>query len=692
MLCPSCQEVELRPVEMRPALTRQGVQVDYCDCCHGIWLDRGELFHFAKDPKPIARKLAEALNNPRPIGKISPVTSEPMVQITYPGGPRLDFCPRSKGIWLDANELQNLLAAEPGLKISLDQSTLSPPPPPGAMAGLAMLRLPNRFLSSIALLFGLYGFLTLCLIVLVEFAGLPVTTVLITGGIAALLDFLIGPYLLDLTLRWFFRFQWLTPDDLPAHLRQFAAEFCRKQGMKFPSFGLIEDGAPQAFTYGHRPNNARIVLSRGILNLLSPQEVEAVLAHELGHAVHWDMLLVTAAQFVPLVLYYIYRWLVDTATSAKSDQKAKTRAVVLLVALGAFVLYALSEYLVLWFSRQREYYADRFAGEVTKDPGQLASALVKVAYGLAGLKEKTADKDYSGRSYTMESVKALGIFDNRMARALAVSGYSPANEAAGHVDRDSLKGAMRWDLWNPWARWYELNSTHPLVAKRLRYLSDQARFYQKEPYIVFDEVQPESYWDEFLLDLMIYLIPVVAGLITVPLLLIWFAELAPVPEAIFPGILVLLGATILLRYYFSYRGKYFPGMSVAALLKRVKVSDIRPVPCTLQGTVIGRGIPGFIFSEDFVMQDETGIIFLDYRQPLALWELIFGLLQAGSYTGKQVTVQGWYRRSPIPYVQIHTIECDGQVSKSYVPIFRRLTALIPIIAGLFWGFFLLLLK
>ena len=69
---------------------------------------------------------------------------------------------------------------------------------------------------------------------------------------------------------------------------------------------------------------------------------------------------------------------------------------------------------------------------------------------------------------------------------------------------------MRWDLWNPWAKWYELNSTHPLVASRLRYLSDQAVHMGLEPYVVFDEVQPESYWDEFLADIAVHLLPLAA--------------------------------------------------------------------------------------------------------------------------------------------------------------------------------------
>lgn len=687
MQCPACEEIELRSV-----LTKQGVEVDFCDRCQGVWLDRGELFHFAKDPKKVAQNLEEALKTQKPVGKICPATQEPMVEITYPGGLRLDYCPKSEGMWFDSGELEAFLADEKDFKFTLDRATLSPPSlEAGRGPGLGLLRLPNRFLSSFFVLFSMYALLTAVLIVLVHFAGLSVNAALIMGVVVVTIQFLVGPFILDFTLDLFFKLQWVTPEELPAHLRQFVEQFCREQGIKFPYFGIIDDGAPQAFTYGHTPNNARIVISRGLLELLDPKEVEAVVAHELGHAVHWDMLLITVAQIVPLICYTLYRWLLDMAISTKDngDDSLKARVAVALAAMGAFAVYILSEYLVLWFSRQREYYADRFAGDTTGDPGQLAGALVKIAYGLAGMEKKAPEEESSQRGFALSSVKALGIFDDRMAQALAISSFDPAVADTRRVSRTNFRGAMCWDLWNPWARWYELNSTHPLVANRLRYLSDQSRFLHKEPHISFDETQPESYWDEFLVDLAIHIFPIVAFLIFLPLFMAWYANLAPVPTTVFPALLLTMGCGLNFRYYFSYRGDYFPGMSVAALLKRVKVSNIRPVPCTLQGTVIGRGVPGLIYSEDFVMQDETGIIFLDYRQPFALWELLFGLLRAGEYIGRQVVVQGWYRRAPIPYVQIKTIECDGEVRKSYVPLVRRLSPFIFILAGLIWGILLL---
>ncbi len=366
--------------------------------------------------------------------------------------------------------------------------------------------------------------------------------------------------------------------------------------------------------------------------------------------------------------------------SSGQDKGATAR---MAVAAGAFVLYIITEYVVLGFSRTREYHADRFSGKVTGRPASLASALVKIAYGLAGQdKQQETEEGSPSRSANLEAIGALGIFDSGAARGLAIASYGAATGAPGAVNKENLKGAMRWDLWNPWAKWYELNSTHPLIAKRLHHLSNQAVHLGQEPYVVFDENQPESYWDEFLVDISVHLLPLAA--VSAVLLYFGLQYLAGMPVdhnvALAAGC-IALGGAMLVKFGFSYRSGFFPPMSVAALLKNVKVSAVRPVPCALKGTIIGRGVPGYIFSEDFVMKDDTGIIFLDYRQPLAIWEWLFGLLKAGEFQGRDVEVQGWYRRSPVPYVELQSLRCGGKETKSWVPTLYRLSSFALLAAG-----------
>ena len=189
--------------------------------------------------------------------------------------------------------------------------------------------------------------------------------------------------------------------------------------------------------------------------------------------------------------------------------------------------------MVLWFSRCREYYADRFAGNVTGNPGALASALVKIGYGLAARGQsheraarrkrpstrRARKKKKAEPIFGIDAIGAMGIFDRKGAVAMVASsaslGLRPLRLELGHrrrprlrsVSKENLKSAMQWDLWNPWATFYELNSTHPLIAHRLQYLSDQAATMGQEPYIVFDRRKPESYWDDFAVDVAVILLP-----------------------------------------------------------------------------------------------------------------------------------------------------------------------------------------
>ena len=113
-------------------------------------------------------------------------------------------------------------------------------------------------------------------------------------------------------------------------------------------------------------------------------------------------------------------------------------------------------------------------------------------------------------AFTLDAIGAMGIFDRGSAVAMvassAAAGFDRSNAGTGTattaptISKENLKSAMQWDLWNPWATFYELNSTHPLVAHRLQYLGDQAAAMGQEPYIVFDRRKPESYWDDFAVD------------------------------------------------------------------------------------------------------------------------------------------------------------------------------------------------
>ncbi len=668
MRCPKCD------VGLKAVWTDKGVVVDSCEKCKGTWLDGGEIYHFSTDPSRIHWALAQGLRDPHPTRHACPRCRKPLVE----GGLlsdelQIDHCPECEGVWLDAEELDSLRVLAAGGVRAAPAAPLKPRPPTAATAAgaVAVAALPNLYVRSAGVLALLYGLLFLVLALgaeagLISLAAAVVVTVVIAG-----LQFALSPFIMDWLFQWTLSLRWVERATLPPHLAAFTDRIAQKHGIAFPRFGIIEDGTPTAFTYGHSPQNARVVISRGLLDLLEPDEVEAVVAHEIGHAVHWDMLFMTVAALVPMILYFVFR----VAIRMRGDKNPGP-----IIAAVAYILYIVSEYVILWLSRTREYWADRFAGEATGKPAALASALTKIAYGLAGsqarrkLEEEAAkgNRDAEARLRSqdpgrLDAVHALGIFDPGSARALVATSVGELEMEPGktpRVDPERMKDAMQWDLWNPWAGWYEFNSTHPLPAKRIHALGDLSEAMGQKAFLRFDRARPESYWDDFILDLSVLLAPIVGA---VGGLALGFSTFGTGRGWAAVGVGVLgfaLGA--LARTLYSYRGQVFPRSSVAGLLKHVKVSAVTPVPAELHGKIIGRGIPGLIWSEDLVLQDATGYIFLDYRQPLGIIEFFFGLFRTPGIIGREVTVTGWYRRAPVPYFELKSLTYrDGTQRKDH---------------------------
>ena len=324
MNCPHCHEPSL--VE---TMTNGGVLVDVCKNCKGVWLDRGEVFYFSRKPKELEQMLASDLTPPLPSSRSCPRCAVGLGEVPFlHANLKVDLCPECEGYWFDSGELEkalqqdrqyfqletedfnDALAADPLAKPTIDPLTAERNENAHLrLQDLAsgMLPLPNLWLRSAGMIVLLYGFLGLILLAVAELGYLPMGVAVAIGMGIIILQFVFGPWLMDLALRWVFKFSWVPIEQLPAHLGDFVTRVCRERNMKVPWIGLIHDGAPNNFSYGHHPGNMRIVITQGILDILEPEEVEAVVAHEIGHSKNWDMLLMTVVQLVPLMLYFLYR-------------------------------------------------------------------------------------------------------------------------------------------------------------------------------------------------------------------------------------------------------------------------------------------------------------------------------------------------------------------------------------------------
>lgn len=506
----------------------------------------------------------------------------------------------------------------------------------------------NLFLRSVLVLALLFGLLFAVGMGVLAYFDMPLWISAVFALAVLLLQYLLGPWILELI----YKIEWHDPQSVDPALAQFIARTCAAKKVPVPRFGLVRDGNPTAFTFGHYPGDARLVVTTGLLDMLDSEECQAVVAHELGHIAHWDFVVMTVAAAIPLILYVLY---IATRSGRGQRRRGKGGSYAALIALVSYVAYIISHYIVLLLSRVREYYADQFAGEVTGNPDSLATALVKVAYGLAAAPQGKKKDDAR-----MVAARAFGIFDPKVAQSLALAGAG-----SGAVTAEAMESAMKWDLWNPWAMFFELKSSHPLPAKRIRALERQTEAFGRVSRFSFRAEQPESYWDEFIADVFANYLPGLAFL--AGLVLAVASSLALEFNVGAVGIVLLLvSAAWWLKRWFSYNHDFRERRTVRSLIGKVKVSAVRSIPGTIEGQIIGRGVPGLFYSEDLVLQDDTGFIVVDYRQPLRFLEFLFGWVKAGQLIGQRGKVMGWYRRSPNPYFEMRKLVLEnGETVTSY---------------------------
>ncbi|SNV74488.1 zinc metalloprotease HtpX [Clostridium cochlearium] len=457
----------------------------------------------------------------------------------------------------------------------------------------------------------------------------------------ALIQFLIGPAIIGMVYGVLFEDydKYISEDVL-----KFIEESCKEYNIPHPKIGIIKDGNPNAFTYGHIPRDAKLVITTGLLDVLNEEEQKAVIAHELGHIKHYDFITMMVVSLIPMLLYQIYL--------RTKDKKADAKYI---VGLGAYAAYLLSGFLVLGFSRMREYYSDNFAKEVMGNGEHLRNALVKIAYGTAS-REKDKNPKASCMAFT----------NNLQNDSWMLSTYKLD-------DNNKMKlNLMKWDLKNPWAKWYEINSTHPLTGKRIMALDHVE--------IEEDEGSTKGL-GSFLLDAVINMLPYALAIGV-------FIRTSLIKEIGFidfikgnPLYIVILGGSMLLRYYYSY-GKGYEERTIEELLSRDDASPIKGIPTVLKGKVIGKGIPGLFYSEDLVVDDGTGIMLVDYRQPLKILEGIFGLFEADKFQEKEVEVVGWYKRGMRPYFVCRYIKIYDDKYRCYNYLLTKILAYGLVILGL----------
>jgi heat shock protein HtpX len=179
----------------------------------------------------------------------------------------------------------------------------------------------------------------------------------------------------------------VSPEEAP-QLHALIDRLAAQANLPKPKVAILNTNLPNAFATGRSKNNAVVAVTTGLLDRLNTQELEAVLAHELTHIINRDMVVMTIAMFLSMVASLIVNSFLWGAfyggySGGRRGRDNEGGNAFILVWLVALIVYAVSFVLIRTLSRYREYAADRGSALITGEPGNLASALMRIEGSIA---------------------------------------------------------------------------------------------------------------------------------------------------------------------------------------------------------------------------------------------------------------------------------------------------------------------
>ena len=174
------------------------------------------------------------------------------------------------------------------------------------------------------------------------------------------------------------------------------AKLAKKAGIPMPEVGVF-DGPPNAFATGPSKSNALVAVSTSLFDMMDTKEIEGVLAHEINHIKHGDMITMTLVQGVLNALVFFISRIIANIIAPKDDEGEPNPFAYMAISFALeMVLSVFATMLAMWFSRYREYKADSGAVEIEGPEG--------IYYALAKLGQIPKDK-----VALPQDMKAFGI-------------------------------------------------------------------------------------------------------------------------------------------------------------------------------------------------------------------------------------------------------------------------------------------
>jgi heat shock protein HtpX len=268
------------------------------------------------------------------------------------------------------------------------------------------------------------------------------------------IQYMIGPKIVE----WTMRVRYVKREEYP-RLYQMVENLAIRAKIPMPRIGVAQINLPNAFAFGRTARDGRVCVTEGILKLLDEDELKAVLGHELSHLKNRDVLTITLLSVIPMIMYRIaWQFLFF---GRRRDERGGNTA---LVGLVAFIFYFITNLLVLYASRIREYFADRGSVLLGNQPSFLASSLYKLVYGAAQI-DKESLKEVEGLKAFFVNDPSQALNEIKELKALDL-------DKSGTIDTYELERLRTKNIrLNFGDRLLEILSTHPNMLKRIKQLS-----------------------------------------------------------------------------------------------------------------------------------------------------------------------------------------------------------------------------
>jgi len=480
----------------------------------------------------------------------------------------------------------------------------------------------------------------------------PITVIIIVALIVA------TPWLIDILLKFFINLEPLpltTLAEKSPEASRVLQRVCREKKLPTPQLLVLSDASPVVFTYGNLRRTARIVVSQGLLEQLTEDEIAVIYATQLGHIIYWDFALMSWGVLVSALSYIVYY---QFSQSAEDSENSLVRFIGGAIAALAYGLYWCFRWPIFWLSRARINFSDRLACEITGNPNGLTRALLKTCIGITENIQKQRET-----SYLLESFSPLNIVGTQ--QAMTLGSLYPLTP---------LEPILTWDYLNPYRRWLTINNSHLLLGERLRILARYAQYWKLETELnLTTEPAPKGKISKFLLQGLpyfgIFLGLALAGTLWLiggishrlklkQILLDWmWGDWS----LIYGCLLIGISLGILFRLNAIFPDRKTPSQpktsNLPQLLTNPATLPIDTQQITWEGKLLGHyGVSNWL-CQDLILQTTTGLIKLHHFSWFGPPGNLF-LPQSSrpsEMVNRNVTITGWFHRGATPWLDVRTL-------------------------------------